>query len=215
MNEQRGPHNSGKCPFHYIHGNVLSAEASIAHCAKCVTNGNAQLKSLYEDFCQIAFLTILEEEPKYDPEHPSGASLVTFIKSRVCSRLWSERRKQLKYFPFAHDEEPSTEEPPEKNLLIYHLIADACTGQLEEDKIIRQIEIEQFCEHLPRLLTKLSQKEREVLRLKYFEDYRGVEIAGTLSISEGRVSQLLKSALAKLQKAYLSVIPNTNFYSKA
>lgn len=211
MYERRGPHNSGKCPFHYVPGDVLSAETSIAHCAECVTSDNTQLRSLYEDFCQIGFLTILEEEPKYNPKHPSGASLITFLKSRVCGRFWSERRKQLKYLPFAHDEDPIADLPPEKDLLIYHLIADACTGPLEENEIIRQIEIEEFCEHLPQLLAKLSEQEREVLRLKYFEDYRGVEIARIQSLSEGRVSQLLKSALAKLQKAYLFIMPDAQF----
>ncbi len=199
MNEHRGPHHSGKCPFHIVPGHPLSAEASVDRCVACVTRYNTQLESLYEDFRQIAFLTILEEEPKYDSKHPSRASFTTFMKSRICSRLWSERRNQLKSLPFPHHEEY----PSQGNLLIHHLIAETCACEREEDAIVREMEVEEFCQALPKLLTHLSEKECEVLRLKYFEESKGVEIAKQLSISEGRVSQLLKTALTKLQKAYL------------
>ena len=42
--------------------------------------------------------------------------------------------------------------------------------------------------------------------MKFFEECSGVEIAKTLDISEGRVSQLTQNALAKLSKAYLSML---------
>ena len=42
-----------------------------------------------------------------------------------------------------------------------------------------------------------------VLKLKFFKGCKAVDIAKQLGISEGRVSQLSSSALAKLKKAYL------------
>lgn len=207
MNERRGPHTSAKCPFYVLPDDPLSAEASVNQCVRCVTRGNARLEGLSEDFRQLAFLTILEETPKFDPAHPSRASFITFIKSRVCSRLWAERRKELKYLPCPQDEEQHNAEDFVSNPLVDCLVADACACESMEDTIIQQIEVEQLREHLPQLLEKLSKKEREVLRLKYFEvrNSTGVEIARALSVSEGRVSQLTKSALTKLKKAFLAV----------
>ena len=151
-----------------------------------------------DDFRQLAYLTILEEEPKYDPAHPSGASFITFMKARVCGRLWSERRKEAKYIPFSHDDPFETDSRP--NPLVASLTMEACASERLEDAVCQKMEIEQFRSCLPRLLAGLSKKERQAVVLKYFQDCSGVEIAHELSVSEGRVSQLLKSACAKLKK---------------
>ncbi len=42
--------------------------------------------------------------------------------------------------------------------------------------------------------------------MKFFQKFNGVEIAEILEVSAGRVSQLTKSALEKLGKAYLSTL---------
>lgn len=211
MHAHRGPHNSAKCPFYVVFDDPFSAEASLNRCVRCVTYGNALLESLSEDFRQLAFLTLLEEGPKYDPEHPSGASFITFIKSRVCSRLWSERRKELKYLAYPLEEKGSEDNGLEPDPLMASLTADALVCETMEDTIIQQIMVEQFRELLPQFLKKLSEKERVVLRMKYFEERSGAEIALVLSVSEGRVSQLGKSGFAKLKKAYLSAISDPCF----
>ena len=70
MRAYRHPGNSGKCPF-YIHpDDVLTAEASIRQCVSCATQGDACLQARRDDFRQLAYLTILEETPKYDPHIP-------------------------------------------------------------------------------------------------------------------------------------------------
>ena len=184
----------------------LSAEASVHHCVKCATCGNARLERLSEDFYQVAFLTILEEGPKYNPDHDSGASFTTFIKSRVCGRLWSERRKEMKYLPCSQDEEDPAPEDLESNPLVEALIAGACACESFEDTVVQNIEVDRFRKLLPRMLSQLSKKEREVLRLKYFACCSGVEIADVLAVSEGRVSQITKSALVKLKKTYLRLL---------
>ena len=51
------------------------------------------------------------------------------------------------------------------------------------------------------MLAVLSEKERQVIGLKFFYDCSGRDIARQLSLSEGRVSPLTKSALSKLKKA--------------
>ena len=200
MLRNRGPHSNANCPFYVLPNNPLSAQNSIHQCVRCVCSGAPQLEGMREDLRQTAYLTILEETPNYDPKHPSGASFITFIKSRVCGRLWSERRKASKYTPFAY-EEPVTAASA-ANPLVAALTAEACASESLEDQVCEKIEIQDFRAVLPQLLERLSEKERQAITLKYFKDASGIDISRRLSVSEGRVSQLLKSALAKLKVAY-------------
>lgn len=202
MAHRRGPHYAGKCPFKIVYGHPVSADKSILRCVNCVTENKIQLKSLKEDFYQIAMLTVLEETPKYDPHHPSGASFTTFIKSRVCTRLWRERKEELRHTPFPLDDHPTDDDNCESNPLIAGLIAEACSCESLEDEVILQLEVERFCEHLPHILAKLSDKERRTLEMKYFEACSVIQIAEALGITKGRVSQITKNALAKVEKAY-------------
>lgn len=206
MTLHRNPGNSGTCPFYIDPDDVFTAEASIRQCVTCATQGCAGLESHREDFRQLAYLTILEETPKYDPVHPSRASFITFIKSRVCSRLWAERRKEQKYQPCAVIERPMSEAPIEAlsavNPLMAQLYRDACALELLEDSVIDEIQVNRLREHLPAILQRLTEKEQKAVRLKYFQDYTGTQIAAALGVSQGRVSQVLKSALSKLKTAY-------------
>ena len=203
MTHQRGPHYSGKCPFKIVPENPFSAESSVRRCVDCATAYNKRLKSLKEDFYQIAMLTVLEAMPKYDPNHPSGASFTTFIKLSVCKRLWAEREKELNCLPFPLDEQHTDDDNYTPNPLVAGLNAEACAHETLDDEVIRQLEVEQFCEHLPQFLAKLTEKQRRVLEMKYLEECSGVEIAKALGISKSRVSQIMKTALEKVKKAYL------------
>ena len=205
MSELRGPHNRGKCAFYVIPQNPLSAESSIDQCVNCAIGNKSQLESHVEDLRQIALLTILEETPKYDPDHPSGASYITFIKSRVCTRLWTERQKVLREIPFTHQEKTNNTDSM-SNPLTENLQAQACEIRNVADTVIQQIEVETLQNYLPELLNKLTQKERSVIEMKFFKEFNGVEIADILEVSEGRVSQITQSALAKLGKAYLGTL---------
>ena len=206
MTEQRGPHNRGKCPFYVVPQNPLSAESSIHHCANCAIGNKAQLRSFKEDLRQLAFLTVLEETPKYDPDHISGASYITFIKARVCTRLWSERKILLRQHPFTHQEDTDDDANCEHNPLVDNLTAQARAIEDVAETVTQQIEIETLRKHLPKLMDRLTQKERTVIEMKFFQEFNGAEIAEILEVSEGRVSQLTKSALEKLGKAYLAAL---------
>ena len=204
MKAYRHPGNSGGCPFYVDPKDVLTADASIDHCVKCATRGDACLETRRDDFRQLAYLTILEETPRYDPSHPSQASFITFIKSRVCGALWSQRRQELKYltFPLIEVEEVGVDAPPGLNSLTVALYNAACERESLEDEVIEALHIEQFRQCLPTLLKRLTDSERKAVRLKYFQDYNGNRIAKALGVSTGRVSQILKTALSKLKEAY-------------
>ncbi len=53
--------------------------------------------------------------------------------------------------------------------------------------------------HLAGMIDRLSEKERLVVTLFYYEEFTQKEIAGILELSEGRISQLHSQALAKLR----------------
>ena len=94
------------------------------------------------------------------------------------------------------------ETPPGFNSLTAALYNAACESESLEDSVIEEIHIQQFRQRLPRLLKRLTDKERKAVRLKYFQDYKGEALAEALGVSKGRVSQILKSALSKLKTAY-------------
>jgi len=207
------PQERGNCPFHIVADDPLSAEASIKHCVDAITANNHRLQTLKQDFFQSAYLTLLESLPQYDPNHKSGASLVTFIKARVCTRLWTERTKELAYIPFSHAEDTDCsgcEHRCGQNPLIDELNRQACEKETMENEVIWKLEVEKLREYLPLLLNRLSDKERSVIELKFFEEQKQVEIAETLGISEGRVSQLSKTALEKVGKSYLMLLGTVN-----
>lgn len=206
MTQQRGPHNRGQCAFYVIPNEPLSAETSINKCVKCACGNNSQMVSLNDDLKQIAFLTILEETPHYNPDHPSGASYTTFIKAKVCTRLWKEKTKILRETPYSHQECDGYDEDHQNNPLTEGLIRQACVIENMADNVIQQIEVEFLRKRLPKLLDKLTQNERRVIEMKFFEECRGVDVAEKIGISEGRVTQLTQSALAKLGKAYLAAL---------
>ena len=199
------PKERGNCPFHILPNDPLSAEASVRRCVDSITANNERLQQLKQDFFQSAYLTLLESLPEYDPNHPSGASLTTFIKARVCTRLWTERSNELVYVPYPYTEDTSCAECVQ-NPLVEELNRQACEKEPMEDQVIWKLQIEKLREYMPLLLNRLSEKERRVIELKFFEEQKGVEIAKTLGISEGRVSQLSQTALKKVGKAYFMLI---------
>ena len=207
------PQERGNCPFHIVADDPLSAEASIKQCVNAITANNHRLQTLKQDFFQSAYLRLLESLPQYDPNHKSGASLITFIKARVCTQLWTERTKELAYIPFSHAEDTNCSECEHggaKNLLVDELNKQACEKESMENEVIHKLEVEKLREYLPLLLNRLSEKERSVIELKFFEEQKGVEIAQTLGISAGRVSQLSKTALEKVGKSYLMLLGTVN-----
>lgn len=210
MAQLQGPNNRGQCPFYVIPDDPLSATASVHQCVSCAVQNNAQMLSHNEDLRQIAFLTIIEETPKYDPDHPSGASYTTFIKAKVCTRLWQERTKILREIPYSHQECDGQDSDDPNNPLVIGLFAQACVIENMADNVIQKIEVEFLRNNLPNLMNKLSENEGQVIQMKFFDACKGKQIAEKLNVTEGYVTRLTQSALAKLGKAYLNALDTEN-----
>lgn len=203
MTFQRGPHYSHRCPFYVTPYDPLTADQSIRRCVECATHGCQGLQHTKADLHQIAYLTILENTPRYDHQHASGASFITFIRSHVCARLWNETNKALKSTPYSVLKEYGAEHEQGINRLVDGLVEESLLRESVEDAITRHLDVEHFKRVLPQLLMYLSDNERTVIDLKFFEGLRSIEIAELLNITKGRVSQLSRTALERLAKAYL------------
>ena len=70
---------------------------------------------------------------------------------------------------------------------------------LDEDAADKKIENKQLKETLRSVLGKLPKKELMVIQLYYVEELNIYEIAEVLEVTTGRVSQIKKSAIAKLR----------------
>lgn len=110
MTQKRGPHHSKKCPFHILANQPLSAKKSIARCVNCVSCNDQRLQGMKADLHQIAHLVVSENLPKYDSEHPTGASLSTFIRSRVCAKLRIPKKSSKRRY-FTHEVDISDLDP--------------------------------------------------------------------------------------------------------
>lgn len=81
----------------------------------------------------------MQSLPENDPNHPSGVSLTTFIKARVCTLLWTERSKELVYVPYPYTEDTSCAECVHscmQNPLVDELNRQACAKEPMENEVI-------------------------------------------------------------------------------
>lgn len=76
---------------------------------------------------------------------------------------------------------------------------DSLVDQREESQPTNRIEQKQLAKKVGSILEQLSEKERHVISLYYYEELSQKEIADVLSVSEGRISQLHSQALIKLK----------------
>ncbi len=76
---------------------------------------------------------------------------------------------------------------------------DSLVDKRSETSPVNNLEKQELTKIIAKILTKLSEKERLVISLYYYEELTQKEIAEVLSVSEGRISQLHSQALIKLK----------------
>ncbi len=76
---------------------------------------------------------------------------------------------------------------------------DAISDNRRDSQPGTRIEDAQLTQKIASVLEQLSEKERLVIALYYYEELSQKEIAEVLDLSEGRVSQLHSQALIKLK----------------
>ena len=74
-----------------------------------------------------------------------------------------------------------------------YLIDKLVSGEDESQQAVDQLALEE-------LLGQLEEKERSIIRMRYFEDKTQTEIAGLLGISQVQVSRIEKKVLTKMRE---------------
>lgn len=77
--------------------------------------------------------------------------------------------------------------------------------QIKDDNSIsqeRQIQMGEFGKMIALSIDKMSEKERQVISLFYYEGLTQVEIAEVLSLTKGRISQIHSQAILRLRQSF-------------
>jgi len=198
-----------KCP-RYMHQGIFRPTdemvkpllPDLRRCAGCIASATPQHLDLRDDLFQIASVTLIEKGPAFNPTHQSGASFGTFIRPRICGALTDGKKRELTHSHREHpifegtwDSSEDTETEGNQDIGWLWEVPDAHAEF--ETALVRDIS---FATALPKLLKILTPREREVFGYLR-DDYQNCEIAEALTISEARVSQLVKQVTLKLTNA--------------
>lgn len=127
-----------------------------------------------EDVLQEVFVQVFRDARRYQPERASVRSwLFTIARSRALDRLRSRRSLDRLSRPPLDGE------------------AEAATAASQESLLLKR--------HVERQLEKLSDREREVLRLAYYDGCTQEEIAARLGEPLGTVKSRTRSGLGRLR----------------
>jgi RNA polymerase sigma factor for flagellar operon FliA len=177
----------------------------------------------FEEYQQFATVGLLESIDRYRPDR--GAQFTTFATPRIRGAVLSgverltERRQQTAFRRRAMSERVASlvqddVSPNHTQALLDELekigvgvalgLILEGTGMLSRpedglpDDAYAQVELRQAHQRLWEMVKHLTDRERQVVELHYREARRFEEIARTLRLSKGRVSQLHRQALTRL-----------------
>lgn len=183
-----------------------------------------QSEFAFDEYEQFAMVGLLEAVDSY--RLGRGAKFKTYATLRIRGailsglRHLSERQEQLAWRRRVMRERAAALAPEQfsqgasPNLLgeLLTVAAGLALGVLlegsgmlrhEQDSLpgnaYAEIELRQLRQQVRPLLDRLTEREREVVRLHYMESRSFDEIATTLNLSKGRISQLHRQALARLR----------------
>jgi len=141
--------------------------------------------SEFDDLYQVAKISIIEAVRSYDKTR--GAKLSTHVFSLIMFNLrnYNSKNRNIIY-------QPSYSSQTIKRIEIDHLEST----QSDED-YYSEIDFKVLLEAAMKSLTN---KQREILRLKYIEGFTITEIAELLKCSHQNVSKLNSSAINSMQK---------------
>lgn len=198
-----------KCPlykhqgvFHPDNGTVKRLLPDLNWCADCMAYATPQCPNMRDDLLQIASVVLVENGPRFDPTHQSGASFGAFIRPQICGTLRNAKdkellhsRRELPYVDAGLNLDGDVD--AQANREVGGLHESSGLNFEFEDELVQDISLR---ETLPKLLQTLTARERDVFACLR-ENYQNREIAEALKLSEARVSQLVKKVTLKLTHA--------------
>jgi RNA polymerase sigma factor (sigma-70 family) len=133
--------------------------------------------------CSFALLRAI------DGWDPTKGSLSTYAYQWIVSAIQDYYEKQVKTFAFSYNAPIS--EGEEETFEIFLSTEDTSQERVDVHAI----------------LCKLPQQEREIIKLKFFHNYKEKEIASLLGLPSSFVHSAIKRALARLRKLVLVETP--------
>jgi RNA polymerase sigma factor for flagellar operon FliA len=179
-----------------------------------------------EEFWSVGAMALIDAAARYDPAQ--GASLETFLGHRVrgamldevrrLDRLPRRLRQRVRRVVDAHERlsregEPSVEDVAEEagvdaddttwalQLAAPHVDASAVDLINDEPSLEALLMRTETVDAVAAAIAELPDRLRLIVSLRYVEDLPQKDIARMLDVSEARISQLLRAAVAKLSAA--------------
>lgn len=179
----------------------------------------------FDEYLQLASVGLIESVDRFDPGR--GASFRTFSSHRIQGAILSgleastERARQLALKRQLEQERleslSSGGEAPRDDafarlasiaigLALGFMLEDVglyrSDEEAGEDNTYASAELRQMKRRLLKLVGKLPEREAKIIREHYFQQVPFDEIAASLGLSKGRVSQIHHRALAMLREAF-------------
>lgn len=179
----------------------------------------------FEEYRQYAMLGLLEAVDRYDPER--GASFSTYASHRMRGAILSgvekhcERQQQisararLKQERFEGLLKEAANDQSEPFLRLVEVALGVAIGYMLEDSsmyqpddeaydhnVYRSREIRDLTRALGNLVGTLPEQEQTVIRYHYYQHIRFDQIAETMGLTKGRISQIHHRALRRMREHY-------------
>jgi RNA polymerase sigma factor FliA len=184
----------------------------------------------FGEYVQFGTVGLLESVSRFDPER--GVKFKTFAGRRIIGSILnglehlSEKQEQISFRHRLHSQrlesirgkQPDGSNSEELFGYLAQVAIGLALGYILEDSGMFQkrnssymsngyasVETSQLRERMNSLLDKLPERERRVLKYHYMNHVPFEEIAGILSVTKGRVSQIHKHAIELLREALKEV----------
>lgn len=179
----------------------------------------------FADFHQYALLGLIEAIERFDANR--GAAFTTFATYRIRGAIlsgiekYTEQQQQIAHRSRLRTErtralaESVAADNADPFLQLAEIAIGSAIGLMLENSLMYQShdvayehniyhrrEVADLSRVLSELVDTLSESERKVIRYHYFQQLSFDEIATRLALSKGRISQLHRQALGRLQLNY-------------
>ncbi|MGK9367380.1 sigma-70 family RNA polymerase sigma factor [Melioribacter sp. Ez-97] len=158
------------------------------------------------DFFQFGIEGLSEAIDRFDPDY--GTKFETYAIQRIRGKIYDEIRKYSHKYEMIGEPEPVTTISSgtvslnsnyieEEGMQVYEMMAD------DGDEPLQILEKNEMKERLVEMIKQLSDRDRMIITLYYYEELNYQEIAKVLNITVSRVSQL-HSKIMKILKQKLT-----------
>ena len=134
---------------------------------------------------------------------------VAYITKAVKWAIRNEMRRRYKWYAMKNQESFDQEKVKDavyKTILSIEEMADADNPTIIKDSSRtpeEKAEIVELKKRICDVMTKLSQREQDLIEAKYFYDKKLKDISEEFNISQSRISRIIQNALDKIKKELL------------